>query len=43
MYKLLGWHYIMVKVRTDRFQRYGRHVETGGGPFGCHPETPSEP
>ena len=33
----------LVKVRTDKFQRYGRHIETSTGPFGCHPETPSEP
>ena len=33
----------LVKVRTDRFQRYGRHVESSSGPYGCHPEEPSQP
>ena len=32
----------LVKVRTDQFQRYGRHIDTGGTPFGCHPDTPTE-
>jgi hypothetical protein len=33
----------LVKVSTDKFERYGRHIDTGGTPFGCHPETQSEP
>ena len=31
----------LVKVRTDKFQRYGTHQDTTSGPFGCHP-TPSK-
>ena len=27
----------LVKVRTDKFERYGSHVSNNGGPFGCHP------
>ena len=27
----------LVKVRTDKFERYGSHVANNGGPFGCHP------
>ncbi len=30
-----------VKVRTDKFQRYGRHEGGIAGPFGCNPQTPS--
>tara|TARA_R110000824_G_scaffold242454_1_gene431158 strand:+ start:5592 stop:7730 length:2139 start_codon:yes stop_codon:yes gene_type:complete len=31
----------LVKVRTDKFQRYGSHIDSSGGPFGCHPHTPT--
>ena len=27
----------LVKVRTDKFQRYGTHHNSSSGPFGCHP------
>ena len=29
----------LVKVRTDKFQRYGRHEGGTAGPFGCNPQT----
>jgi len=27
----------LVKVRLDKFERYGSHVENSGNPFGCNP------
>jgi len=27
----------LVKIRLDKFERYGSHVAESGGPFGCHP------
>ncbi len=27
----------LVKVRIDKFQRYGTHKNSSSGPFGCHP------
>ena len=32
----------LVKVRIDKFQRYGTHRDYGSGPFGCHPSPSPE-
>ena len=31
----------LVKIRLDKFERYGSHVSSTGGPFGCHPTPPT--
>tara|TARA_R110000765_G_scaffold78397_2_gene154050 strand:- start:662 stop:3319 length:2658 start_codon:yes stop_codon:yes gene_type:complete len=31
----------LVKIRLDKFERYGSHVASNGGAFGCHPVTPT--
>tara|TARA_R110000824_G_scaffold115564_1_gene266708 strand:- start:618 stop:2753 length:2136 start_codon:yes stop_codon:yes gene_type:complete len=33
----------LVKVRTDKFQRYGRHIGSSTNSFGCRPEPPNQP
>ena len=31
----------LVKIRTDKFERYGSHKASNGGAFGCHPVAPT--
>ena len=32
----------LVKIRLDKFQRYGTHQNSSSGPFGCHPSPSPE-